>query len=115
MRRDVDGVFAIFSGADALRFTKQYDEAGLKVRLPLVGGGTLTDEHVLRTMGDEVLGVVTALHYSAALENAANKRFVQAYEAKYKQVPSYYSEGAYVAGLTLTAALEANGAGGEDV
>ena len=115
MRRDVDGVFAIFSGADALRFTKQYDEAGLKARLPLVGGGTLTDEHVLRTMGDEVLGVVTALHYSAALETPANRRFVQAYEAKFKQVPSYYSEGAYVAGLTLKAALEADGGDVENV
>jgi len=115
MRRDVDGVFAIFSGADAVRFTKQYDEAGLKARLPLVGGGTLTDEHVLRTMSDEVLGVVTALHYSAALETPANKRFVQAYEAKFKQVPSYYSEGAYVAGLTLKAALEADGGDVENV
>jgi len=66
-------------------------------------------------MSDEVLGVVTALHYSAALETPANKRFVQAYEAKFKQVPSYYSEGAYVAGLTLKAALEADGGDVENV
>src|SRR5262249_56825247 len=39
----------------------------------------------------------------------ANKRFVQAYEAKYRQVPSYYAEGAYVAGLALKAALGAVG------
>ena len=104
LKRDADAVFAQFSGADALRFAKQYHEAGLK--MPLIGGGTFTDEHVLRTMGDEVLGVITPLHYSAALENAANKKFAQAYEAKFKQVPSYYSEGTYVAGLVLKAALE---------
>ena len=52
LKRDVDAVYAVFSGADALRFTKQYQDAGLKARLPLIGGGTLTDEHVLRTMGD---------------------------------------------------------------
>ena len=109
LKRDADAVFAQFSGADALRFAKQYDEAGLKAKLPLIGGGTFTDEHVLRTMGDEVLGVITPLHYSAALENAANKKFAQAYEAKFKQVPSYYSEGTYVAGLVLKAALEATG------
>src|SRR2546428_9303623 len=68
LKRDADAVFAQFSGADALRFAKQYDEAGLKAKLPLIGGGTFTDEHVLRTMGDEVLGVITPLHYSAALE-----------------------------------------------
>lgn len=114
LRRDVDAIYAIFSGSDALRFAKQYQEAGLKERLPLVGGGTLTDEHVLRTMGDESLGIVTALHYSAALANPANKKFSQAYEAKYKQVPSYYSDGTYVAGMALKAALEASGGDIED-
>jgi len=107
LKRDVDAVYAIFSGADALRFTKQYADAGLKDRIPLIGGGTLTDEHVLRTMGDEALGIVDALHYSAALQNPANKKFAAAYEAKYKQIPSYYSEGTYVAGLIVKEALQA--------
>jgi len=109
LRRDVDAVFCVFSGADALRFSKQYAEAGLKGKLPLVGGGTFTDEHVLRTMGDEVLGVVTALHYSAALTTPSNRKFAQAYEAKFKQIPSYYSEGTYVAGIAMKAALEGMG------
>jgi branched-chain amino acid transport system substrate-binding protein len=109
LRRDVDAIYCVFSGADALRFAKQIQESGLRDKLPLIGGGTFTDEHVLRTMGDEVLGVVTALHYSAALQNPANQKFAKAYEAKYKQVPSYYSEGPYVAGLMLKAAVEAVG------
>ena len=111
LRRDVDAIYCVFSGADARRFSKQYAEAGLKGKLPLIGGGTFTDEHVLRTMGDEVLGVITALHYSAALTTPANRRFAQAYEAKFKQIPSYYSEGTYVAGIALKAALE--GIGGD--
>jgi len=106
LKRDVNAVYAVFSGADALRFAKQYEEAGLKARLPLIGGGTFTDEHVLRTMGDEALGVVTALHYSAALNNPSNRKFVQTYDGKFQQVPSYYSEGTYVAGLQLKRALE---------
>jgi branched-chain amino acid transport system substrate-binding protein len=114
LKRDVNAVYAVFSGADALRFAKQYEEAGLKARLPLIGGGTFTDEHVLRTMGDEVLGVITALHYSAALNNPANRKLVQAYETKFKQVPSYYSEGTYVAGLQLKRALEAIGGDAEN-
>jgi branched-chain amino acid transport system substrate-binding protein len=115
LKRDVDAVWCVFSGADALRFAKQYAEAGLKERLPLIGNGTFTDEHVLRTMGDEVLGVITAHHYSAALQTPANKKFAAAYEAKFKQVPSYYSEGTYVAGLALKAALEATGGDIENV
>jgi branched-chain amino acid transport system substrate-binding protein len=114
LKRDVNAVYAVFSGADALRFAKQYEDAGLKARLPLIGGGTFTDEHVLRTMGDEVLGVITALHYSAALNNPVNRKFVQAYETKLKQIPSYYSEGTYVAGLQLKRALEALGGEAEN-
>jgi branched-chain amino acid transport system substrate-binding protein len=115
LKRDVDAVYAVFSGADALRFAKQYEDAGLKARLPLIGGGTFTDEHVLRTMGDEVLGVITALHYSAALNTPGNKKFAQAYEGKFKQVPSYYSEGTYVAGLQLKRALEGVSGDAENV
>jgi branched-chain amino acid transport system substrate-binding protein len=70
---------------------------------------------VLRVQGDEVLGVITALHYSAALQTPANKKFAAAYEAKYKQIPSYYSEGTYVAGVALKAALEATGGDIENV
>jgi branched-chain amino acid transport system substrate-binding protein len=114
LRRDVDAVYAIFSGADALRFTKQFKDAGLKDRLPVVGGGTLTDEHVLPSMGDEAVGIVTALHYSQALKTPANVKFVQAYESKYKTMASYYSEGSYVAGMALKAALEAIGGDIED-
>ncbi len=115
LKRDVDAIYAVFSGADALRFAKQFAEAGLKQRLPLIGGGTFTDEHVLRSMGDEALGIVTALHYSAALATPGNRKFAQAYEAKYKQIPSYYSEGTYVAGVALKAALEATGGDIESV
>jgi branched-chain amino acid transport system substrate-binding protein len=114
LKRDVDAVYAIFSGADALRFAKQYADAGLKGKLPLIGGGTFTDEHVLRTMGDESIGIVTALHYSAALDTPANKKFVEAYEAKYSQVPSYYSEGTYVSCLALEKALQDIGGDVED-
>ncbi len=115
LKRDVEAVYAVFSGADALRFAKQYEETGLKARIPLIGGGTFTDEHILRTMGDEVLGVITALHYSAALTNPGNRKFAEAYEGRYKQVPSYYSEGTYVAGLQLKRALESIGGEAENV
>jgi branched-chain amino acid transport system substrate-binding protein len=114
LKRDADAVYVAAAGADALRFTRQYADAGLKARLPVIGSGNFTDEHVLRSMGDEALGIVTALHYSAALATPVNRRFVQAYEAKYGQMPSYYSEGTYTGGIVLKAALEAVGGDVED-
>ncbi len=114
LKRDADAVYVAAAGADALRFTRQYADAGLKERIPLIGSGNFTDEHVLRRMGDEALGIITALHYSGALTNPANRRLVQAYEAKFQHVPSYYSEGTYTGGIVLKAALEAIGGEIED-
>src|SRR5215510_9120435 len=45
LKRDVDAVYVAAAGADALRFVRQYADAGLKERLPLIGSGNFTDEH----------------------------------------------------------------------
>jgi branched-chain amino acid transport system substrate-binding protein len=105
--RDVDAVYALLLGRSALQFMRQYQEFGLKGRVRLIGGGTTTDEHVLPFMGDEAIGTVTALHYSAALDTPANKTFAQAYRARFKKVPSYYSESMYTGGKWLIAAINA--------
>jgi branched-chain amino acid transport system substrate-binding protein len=109
LSRDVDAVYALVLGRAALQFLRQYEEFGLKRRVPLIGGGTTTDEHVLPFMGDEALGVVTALHYSAALETPTNHAFVAAYRQRYHKIPSYYSESMYTGGKWLVAAIEAVG------
>lgn len=107
IRKDVDAVFALFLGRLALQFVKQYQETGLKERLPLIGGGTFTDEHVLPSMGDEAVGIVTALHYSAALTTPTNKRFAQAFEAKAGKSSSYYSEATYTNARWIVEAIKA--------
>jgi len=107
IKKDIDAVYALFLGRPALQFVKQYQDAGLKDRFPLIGGGTTTDEHVLPSMGDEAIGAVTALHYSAALQTPANKKFTQAFEAKAGKSASYYSEGAYTNARWIVEAVKA--------
>jgi branched-chain amino acid transport system substrate-binding protein len=105
--KDVDAVYALFAGRYAIQFTKQYQEFGLKARTPLIGGGTTTDEHVLPSMGDEAIGIITALHYSEALDNPANKKFVKAFREKAKKAASYYSEGTYTGARWIVEAIKA--------
>ena len=88
---------------------KQYQDFGLKGKIPLIGGGTFMDESVLPSMGDEALGTITALHYSAALDTPTNKRYAQAYRAKYGKVPSYYSTDLYVIAQGIMNAVKAVG------
>ena len=105
--RDVDAVYALVLGRAALQFMRQYQEFGLKQRVLLIGGGTTTDEHVLPFMGDEALGVITALHYSAALETPANRSSRRRIARATTRSPSYYSESMYSGAKWLAAAAEA--------
>ncbi|MFX8668669.1 ABC transporter substrate-binding protein, partial [Acinetobacter baumannii] len=73
---DADAAYAGFAGVNGLRFLKQAAEYGNK--RPLLGNPTAVDEGVLRLMGDEALGVVSASWYSAELDTPENKRFVDA-------------------------------------
>jgi len=65
IKKDADAVFVVALGRWTLLFAHQYAASGLRGRLPLIAGGTYTDEHVLPQLGDESIGVVSAHHYSA--------------------------------------------------
>jgi branched-chain amino acid transport system substrate-binding protein len=109
VRRDADAVFALMVSISASRFPKQYQDAGLKAKLPLIGGGTTFDEFVLPSLGDEALGGITPLIYSAALDTPVNKRFVAEYRKKYGKVPSYFSETCYTSTRWIADAAKAIG------
>jgi branched-chain amino acid transport system substrate-binding protein len=114
LKKDVDAVFIGFAGVAAIRFLKQFEEAGLKGKIPVLANQTAVDESLLKNMGDEALGVVSTMHYSAALDTPQNKRFVAAYRQAYGADPGYYAVGAYTAGLFLKQALDKVGGKVED-
>ena len=107
IKRDADAVLALFVGRLAVQFMKQYEESGLKGRLPLLGGGTTTDESALPAMGDEALGTLTALHYSEGLDTPQNRKFAKAFEARAGKIPSYYSEACYTGARWIVEAIKA--------
>lgn len=103
IKADADAVFALMVGPMALQFPKQLRAAGYKK--PIIGGGTSYDEFALPFMGDEVVGDVSSLQYSAALTTPKNEAFVKAYRAKYGKVPSYYSEANYATAMWIDQTL----------
>jgi branched-chain amino acid transport system substrate-binding protein len=104
--KDIDAVYTVLSGRAAMQFVKQYQEYGLKGKIPVIGG-TITDEHVLPSMGDEALGIITALHYSEAIDSPSNRKFVKGFREKAKKAGSYYSEGTYTGGRWIVEAIKA--------
>ena len=107
IKEDADAVLSLMVGPMPAQFIKQMRGAGFKK--PILGGGTSYDEFVLPFMGDEAIGDVSALHYSAALDTPKNIAFVKAYRAKFGKVPSYYSENNYTTAEWLDEALKKAG------
>jgi branched-chain amino acid transport system substrate-binding protein len=93
IKPEADAIFSLMVGPMSLQFPKQLAASGNKK--PVIGGGTSYDEFVLPAMGDEVIGHVSALQYSAAIDTPKNAAFVKEYRAKFGKVPSYYSETNY--------------------
>jgi branched-chain amino acid transport system substrate-binding protein len=105
MKTDIDGIFLGFAGSNGFRFLRQFNEYGLKDKVTPVGGMTALDEAVLRNMGDEALGIVTACWYSAEIDNAINKRFVESFRADWKYDPGFYAAATYTEAAVLDATL----------
>jgi len=106
IKQDADAIFTLMVGPMSLQFPKQLAAAGNKK--PVIGGGTSYDEFVLPSMGDEVIGHVSALQYSAALETPKNEEYVKKYRQKFGKVPSYYSESNYTTAYMIHEVIKKN-------
>ena len=106
IKQDADAIFSLMVGPMSLQFPKQLAAAGNKK--PVIGGGTSYDEFVLPSMGDEVIGHVSLLQYSAALDTPKNAEFVKKYRTKYGKVPSYYSESNYTTAQMIHEVMKKN-------
>jgi branched-chain amino acid transport system substrate-binding protein len=111
---NVDCVFNGFAGSNPVKFMRAYADLGLKDRIPLLAGWTAMDDALLRSLGDEAVGVVSAAWYSAERDTPGNKRFVAAMQQEYGVLPGGYSAGMYVAGLCVEAAIEKLGGQADD-
>ena len=107
IKGNADAIFTLMVGPMALQFPKQLRGVGIKK--PILGGTTSYDEFALPFMGDEVIGDVSALHYSAAIQTPKNEAFVKAYRAKYNKVPSYYSENSYTTAMWIDETIKKAG------
>ncbi len=106
IKPNVDAVYAAFAGSNGVKFVRQYNEYGLKGKIPLLGNMTTVDEGILSAMGDDAVGVVSAGWYASTLNNVNNQKLVQSMNREHKQDPGYYSVGAYTAALMLEQAVK---------
>ncbi len=99
--------YSFFAGTDAVRFVKQYDEFGLKAKIPITGFSSLFDNDTFPGQGRSALGGLSSNIYTDTLDNPENRKFVAAHRAKHKDYPSLYTEYGYVAARVIADAVKA--------
>ena len=110
----IDAIYLGFAGSNGFRYLRQFNEYGLMGKIKPVGGMTALDEAVLRNMGDEALGIVTACWYSAELDNPINHKFAEAFRKDWKYDPGFYAAATYTEAAVLEQTLKAIGGKIED-
>jgi branched-chain amino acid transport system substrate-binding protein len=89
-------VFVFIPSVQAATFAKQFVERGLdKAGIKLIGPGDLSDDELLPSMGDAILGTVTAHFYSAAHPSELNRSFVEAYRVQNNKRANFMAVSGY--------------------
>jgi branched-chain amino acid transport system substrate-binding protein len=108
----VDAVVQGFAGANPGKFMQQYKDAGLK--LPLLGGEGAGDDALLKSFGDEAIGLISASPYTSDFDSPSNKRLVAEMLRDNGNLPGVAAAGLYINGMIAEAALEAIGGKTDD-
>lgn len=107
-----DAVVQGFAGSNPLKFMKQYRDAGLT--LPVLGGGTAGDDALLKSYGDEAVGLISCSAYTGDLDTPSNRRLIDGMVKDYGNIPGLYAAGLYINGMVAEAALEKTGGKTDD-
>ena len=99
-----DAIYVFYPGGLGVNFVKQYQQAGLLGKIPLLTTST-TDGLNLPAQRDAALGVVSGTFWGPDFKNAANVKFVADFEKKYNRIPSQYAAQAYDSALLLDSAI----------
>ena len=100
-----DAVYIFLPGGLGINFIKQFVGAGLSKDMTLFGPGFSGDEDVIRAVGNPMLGMFNTSQWAHDLDNAANRKFVAAFEQEYGRLPTLYASQGYDAANLIGAAV----------
>ena len=101
-----DAVFTFMPGGMGVSLVKQYRQAGLADKIPVLSAFTV-DESTLPAQQDAAVGMFGGADWAPDLDNPQSKKFVAGYEAAYKSVPGTYAMQGYDTALLIDSAVNA--------
>lgn len=104
--RNPKAVFVFYPGGMGIQFLKQYDQAGLRGKVPLYSVYTV-DEISLPAVGEAALGQWETRFWSPDLKNPANEKYVSDYRRRFGKWPVFYGAQTYDGILLIDSAVRA--------
>ena len=102
--KNPDAVYVFYPGGLGVNFIRQYKQAGLAGKVPLLSTST-TDGSTLPAQKEDALGVISGTFWGPDFNNPVNRKFVEDFEKKFNRIPSQYAAQAYDAALLLDSAI----------
>jgi branched-chain amino acid transport system substrate-binding protein len=100
-----EALYVFLPGGMGVNFIKQFVAAGLSQDIQLIVPLWGSDQDIIRAVGDPMLGLFSVGHWSIDMDNAANKKFVAAFEKEYKRLPTGYAASGYDTALLIDSAV----------
>jgi len=100
-----DALFVFYPGGMGVNFVKQFSQAGLMKKVPLLSAFTV-DGTTLSSQRDAAVGTITGAMWDVALKTPGNAEFVEGFTKKYGRVPSHYAAVGYDTARLLDIAVK---------
>jgi branched-chain amino acid transport system substrate-binding protein len=113
--KDADAVVGWFPGASGATFLAQYNEFGIRKKMPLIAAfyGNFFERDVLKSLAPAVaeasLGEMTGTLYTSLIDSPGNKPFIEAFRAKFAREPGVSEAQAFTGAKVAIEALKATG------
>jgi branched-chain amino acid transport system substrate-binding protein len=99
-----DAVYVFYPGGLGVNFVRQYQQAGMLGKIPLLSSST-SDGSTLPAQKETALGIISGTFWGPDFDNPSNKQFVEEFEKKFNRIPSQYAAQSYDAALLLDSAI----------
>lgn len=102
-----DAIYAFLPGAMGINFIKQYSQAGLMDKFPLLSSFTI-DDITIPALRDAAVGSLVSTHWVSGATNERSIEFIDAFKTKYGRIPSSYAMQGYDAAVLIDETIKNN-------
>lgn len=100
-----EALYVFLPGGMGINFIKQFVASGLSKDVQLIVPGFGSDQDIIRSVGEPMLGLFDTAHWAIDLPNDANRKFVAEFEKEFKRIPSVFAAQGYDTALLIDAAV----------